>query len=75
MKENSGYPSYYCPLYGRDIASGKCLDINYERRGYMNAGCLDEIAKHTGKREPHVSETCEACPNCPPDIEVVDENR
>jgi hypothetical protein len=56
---------YFCPLYGRDIAQGKCLDINYERLGYLSAGCLDEVAAITGKQEPEITKTCTACPNLP----------
>ena len=56
---------WFCPLYGKDIAEGKCLDINNERLGYMDGGCLDEVARITGKREPQVSRTCELCPNFP----------
>ncbi len=56
---------WYCPLFEVDIAEGKCLDINYERLGYLAAGCLDEIERVTGKREPDVTKTCESCPNQP----------
>ena len=56
---------YLCPLYGRDIALGKCLDINYERLGYLSDDCLDEITRFTGIREPDITKTCEACPNQP----------
>ena len=57
--------SWYCPLYKRDIAEGKCLDINYERLGYMDGGCLREVAKLTGKAKAEIDETCEACPSFP----------
>lgn len=56
---------WFCPLYEAEIAEGKCLDINYERRGYMATGCLAEVTKITGKREPLITETCERCPNLP----------
>jgi hypothetical protein len=56
---------YFCPLYGYDIAEGKCCDINYERLGYLSDGCLDEITATTGKREPEITKTCESCPNLP----------
>jgi hypothetical protein len=62
--------SYFCPLFGRDIAEGKCLDINYERLGYMSAGCLDEVTAFTGKMEPEITRTCEACPNLPFDDDL-----
>lgn len=57
--------SWYCPFYKRDIAEGKCLDINYERLGYMEAGCLREVAKLTGKTKAEIDDTCEACPSFP----------
>jgi len=56
---------WYCPLYKRDIAEGKCLDINYERLGFMDAGCIREVARVTGKTTPEIDETCKACPNFP----------
>lgn len=57
--------SWYCPYYKRDIAEGKCLDINYERLGYMDAGCLREVTQLTGKTKTEIDETCETCPNFP----------
>ena len=57
--------TWFCPLFGKDIAEGKCLDINYERLGYMADGCLDEVKRITGKQEPEVTKTCESCPNLP----------
>jgi len=56
---------YFCPLYGRDIAQGKCFDINYERLGYLSNGCLDEVTAITGKKEPEITNTCKVCPNLP----------
>jgi len=56
---------WFCPLYGRSIAEGRCLDINYERLGYLAGGCLDEVTRLTGKREPEISRTCKCCPNMP----------
>lgn len=57
--------SWHCPLYKRDIAEGKCLDISYERLGFMDAGCIREIARMTGKTKAEIDETCKACPNFP----------
>lgn len=68
MKQQDESSEWFCPLYGRNIAEGRCLDINYERLGHMTAGCLAEITRLTGKREPEISRTCESCPNLP-DIE------
>ncbi len=56
---------WFCPLYDRDIAEGKCLDINHERLGFFATGSLAEVTKATGKREPEISRTCEVCPNLP----------
>ncbi len=56
---------YSCPLYGHDIAEGKCLDINYERLGYLSDGCLDEVTAVTGKKEPEITKTYRTCPNLP----------
>jgi len=64
---NEKRASWYCPLFGRDIAEGQCLDINYERLGYMHDECLKDVTKVTGKKEPEISETCERCPNMPLD--------
>jgi hypothetical protein len=56
---------WYCPLYKRSIAEGKCLDINFERLGYMNCGCLHEVTKLTGKTKAEIDRTCIECPNLP----------
>lgn len=61
MKEEG----WFCPLYQAEIAEGKCLDINYERLGYMAGGCLDEVTRLVGKREPEISRTCETCQHLP----------
>jgi hypothetical protein len=58
---------WYCPLYGMEIAEGKCLDINYERLGYMVGECLDEVVRITGKDESEIANTCKVCPNLPID--------
>jgi hypothetical protein len=60
-----GDSNYFCPLFGHDIAEGKCLDINYERLGYLSDGCLDEVTLITGKKEPEITSVCESCPNLP----------
>lgn len=56
---------WFCPFYKRDIAEGQCLDINYERIGLMEAGCIREVARLTGKTKAEIDETCKACPNFP----------
>ena len=57
--------SWYCPYYKRDIAEGQCIDINYERLGYLDAGCLREVMKLTGKTKDDIDQTCQRCPNFP----------
>lgn len=64
MNQQAGC-SWYCPFYKRDIAEGKCLDINYERLGFMDDGCIREVARLTRKTKVEINETCEACPNFP----------
>ena len=56
---------WFCPLFGKNIAEGKCLDINYERLGYVSGGYLDDVKRTTGKQESEIAETCKACPNLP----------
>jgi hypothetical protein len=56
---------WYCPLYQKNIAEGKCLDINYERLGYMDCGCLLEVTQLTGKTKDEINRTCQSCPNLP----------
>jgi len=57
--------NWFCPLYEADIAEGKCLEINYERQGYMAAGCLDDVTQQTGKKAAEITKTCRSCPNLP----------
>jgi hypothetical protein len=66
---------WFCLLYGKDIAEGKCLDINYERLGYLNDGCLGEVERVTGLREPKISGTCVICPNLPADLSLGEVSR
>ena len=56
---------WYCPLYHRDIAEGQCLDINYERLGYVNADYLKEVTKATNKTLSQINQICSTCPNQP----------
>jgi len=55
-------PNWYCPVYGRDIAEGLCIEINHERIGLAS---LEEVKKTTGKIEPEISNTCKSCSNMP----------
>ncbi len=57
--------SWYCPLYKRTIAEGKCLDINFERLGYVRGEYLRELFRLTGKAKEAVDLKCQSCPNCP----------
>ena len=57
--------TWHCPLLGRSISAGMCLDINYQRLGYFDADVLSEVQTETGKSVQEVSAVCEACPNLP----------
>lgn len=65
MQATDTVQGWYCPLFHKQIAEGKCLDINFERLGYMSIGALCEVTRLTGAREPEISTTCESCPNVP----------
>jgi hypothetical protein len=56
---------WYCPLLGRTIEAGLCLDINYQRLGYFEPDVLLSVMKETKKSVEEVSAICEACPNLP----------
>lgn len=56
---------WHCPLYKKNIAEGKCLDINYERLRYMDCGCLLEVTRLTGQSKDEIDRTCRSCPNLP----------
>ena len=55
----------WCPLYNRNIALGKCLDINYERLHFIRGDYLIDLAKSTKKSITELSKTCSSCPNQP----------
>ncbi len=65
MEAKPGKNDWYCPLYKRSIAEGKCLDINYEWNGWVNGGNLKEVTRLTDLTPSEIVETCRACPNCP----------
>lgn len=65
MSASNFHKKWFCPLFQRDIAEGKCLDINYERLDYMQSGCLTEVTKLTGKRGAEINKVCNSCPNLP----------
>ena len=56
---------WQCPLLGRAIAEGRCLDINYQRLGYFQPDVLLEVQSETKKTVEEVSHICESCPNQP----------
>jgi len=62
---NSQEGQWYCPLLGDQIAEGECLDVNYERLGYVQGCALDKMEKITCKSTKEINDTCESCPNMP----------
>jgi len=60
---------WYCPLFQNEISAGRCLDINYERVGLLNANMFDEVNQATGKTKPEIICTCLSCPNQPVESE------
>ncbi len=54
-----------CPLLGRDIAVGYCLDVNYQRLGFFKPGILLEVQGETGRTVEEIAVVCESCPNFP----------
>ncbi|KPK76988.1 MAG: hypothetical protein AMJ79_04785 [Phycisphaerae bacterium SM23_30] len=60
MKTGKGL---FCPLYGREISTGKCLDINYERLGLVQKDNFDDIKKITRRSTAELSDICHKCPN------------
>jgi len=57
--------SWYCPLYKKDIQEGKCLEINYEQLGLLNAGNMKEVRALTHLTDEEICDTCLNCPNQP----------
>jgi hypothetical protein len=56
---------WFCPLLGRMIEEGRCLDINYQRLGYFKPDVLDEVRRETRKCVDEVSAVCEQCSHQP----------
>lgn len=56
---------WFCPIYSRQIQEGHCLDINYERLGFVSAGVLEGVRKETGRDKDEINFECERCPNQP----------
>lgn len=56
---------WYCPLLGREIASGYCLDINYQRVGMFKPDVLKDVMRLTRLDVEGVSRICRGCPNQP----------
>lgn len=54
-----------CPLLGRPIEEGRCLDVNYERLGAFSGDAMIEIMQQTRHDLPTLNATCEACTNNP----------
>lgn len=60
-----------CPLYEREISTGKCLDINYERLKYTQLDDLKDLRKIGKKKIEELISICRQCPNQPfPNDEV-----
>lgn len=57
--------TWYCPLLGRQIAEGYCLEINYVRVGLFKPDALRDAMKTTGRTIAEVSDICRRCPNQP----------
>lgn len=56
---------WYCPLLGRVIAAGYCLDINYQRVGMFKPDVLKDVMRWTRLDVDGVSKICRSCPNQP----------
>lgn len=56
---------WYCPLLGRVIASGYCLDINYQRVGMFKPDVLKDVMRLTRLDVEGLSKICRSCPNQP----------
>lgn len=61
-KDESGW---WCPLLGKKISEGRCLDINNDRLGYFHTGSLKLACEQAGKTADEVNVICEACQNLP----------
>ena len=66
--------SWYCPLLGREIAEGLCLDINCQREGHFKPDELKDAQRATGKTIEEIGQICEECPNNPFKAECVGES-
>lgn len=58
-------PPYHCPLLGRDIKLGPCLDLNLELIRAFRADALPQFTMKTGKTRDEIESICNACPNNP----------
>lgn len=54
-----------CPLVGREIDAGFCLDVNLQRLGFFKPDALTEVCREAGLSAQQVSGTCEVCPHQP----------
>ena len=61
----------FCPLYERNISTGKCLDINYERLNYVQYDYFKDLVKIRKLTLQELEKICYDCPNQPfPDNEI-----
>lgn len=48
----------FCPLYGKEIAEGLCIDIQMEVKRE-----IQYLIKYEKKSEEEIKSTCDNCPN------------
>lgn len=54
-----------CPLVGREIDAGFCLEVNLERLEFFKPDALADVMRQTGLTVEQVSARCEVCPHQP----------
>ena len=59
------YDPRCCPLVGRDIDAGYCLDVNLQRLSFFKPDALADVMRQTGLTVEQVSAKCEGCPHQP----------
>jgi hypothetical protein len=64
-KPRSEDRSWDCPLLGKRIEEGLCIDINYQRLRLVKEDVLAEVKRTIKKTNDEISRVCEGCPNLP----------
>lgn len=54
-----------CPLLGRPIAVGRCLDINYQLLSFFKSDVLFDAMQETNRSAAEVPAVCSSCPSQP----------